>query len=310
MGPLHDPDMALSRFASRRHGVVSRSELAGLGLSPRQIARRAGAGRLVRVHRGVYAVGHTALTREGRWMAAVLAVGGPAVLSHNDAAAAWGLEPARGARIDVTTPVRNGRAAPASIRLHRVHGLEPFEVTVRDTIPITTPARTLLDRAAALDTRALEDLIAQAVRLDLFDLRPLRWALTLRPTRAGSPRLAALLDRLEGAGPADTRSPAEVAMLRLCDAYGLPAPLVNVPVEGYTIDFAWPGTRLLVEVDGYQFHSMPTAFESDRERDQVLTVAGYVVARFTKRQVERTPRVSAERLRALITACSGAPHGP
>jgi hypothetical protein len=301
MQSFRDPDRRIGALATDQHGVVARRQLAELGLTPQHIAYRIDIGRLVRIYRGVYAVGHPRLTREGRWMGAILTCGARAVLSHADAAAHWELMPARGVLIDVTTPVRAGRQPDRQrIRLHRVGTLASDEVTVHDAIPVTTPARTLLDLASILRPRALEDVIAQADRLARFDLLAIRGLLDTHPRQHGAPALRGLLDRLAGTGVAETRSALEVALLQLCDDYELPAPLANVQVAGFTVDFYWPGTNLIVETDGFAYHRMPTTFESDRDRDQVLMLAGYRVARFTYNQVTRQRAKSAKRLRNLL----------
>jgi hypothetical protein len=306
MQSSRDPDRRIGALAAEQYGVVARRQLSELGLTPQHIAYRIEIGRLIRISRGVYAVGHPRLTREGRWMGAVLTCGPRAVLSHADAAAHWELLPARGVRIDVTTPLRSGRQPDRRrIRLHRSGTLAGDEVTVRDAIPVTTPARTLLDLASALRTRALEDAIAQADRLERFDLVAVRRVLDAHPRQHGAPALRQLLDRLAGSGPADMRSPLEVAMLQLCDDHGLPAPQANVVIRGFLVDFHWPGTDLIVETDSLRYHRMPTVFESDRDRDQVLMLAGYRVARFTDNQITRQRAKSATRLRDLLTS-SGA----
>jgi hypothetical protein len=301
MQSFRDPDRRIGALATKQHGVVARRQLAELGLSPQHIAYRIDIGRLVRIFRGVYAVGHPRLTREGRWMGAVLSCGPRSVLSHADAAAHWELLPARGVLIDVMTPLRSGRGPDRRrIRLHRVGTLASDEVTVHDVIPITTPARTLLDLASILRPRALEDAIAQADRLARFDLVAVRRVLDAHPRQHGAPTLRALLDRLAGTDVAETRSALEVALLQLCDDTGLPAPLANVQIAGFTVDFQWPGTNLIVETDGFAYHRMPTTFESDRDRDQVLMLAGYRVARFTYNQLTRQRAKSAKRLRDLL----------
>jgi predicted transcriptional regulator of viral defense system len=163
---FRDPDRRIGALATEQHGVVARRQLAALGLTPQHIAYRIDIGRLIRIYRGVYAVGHPRLTREGRWMGAVLTCGPRAVVSHADAAAHWELMPARGVLIDVTTPVRSGRQPDRRrIRLHRTGTLTSDEVTVHDAIPVTTAARTLLDLASILRPRELEGAIAQADRL-------------------------------------------------------------------------------------------------------------------------------------------------
>ncbi|WCB94820.1 hypothetical protein DSM104299_03559 [Baekduia alba] len=298
-----DPDRRIGALAARQHGALERSQLRALGLSDKNIDYRIAIGRLVRLYRGVFAVGHPRLTREGRWMAAVLASGPRAVLSHGDAAAHWELAAARGVLIHASTPLRSGRRPdPGRIRLHRVGTLAADEVTRHDEIPVTTPARTLLDLASVLRPRALEDAIAQADRLDLFDLSAVRRVLGAHRRAHGAPVLRTALDRLGGAEVADTRSRLEVALLQLCDDHGLPTPIANPMIAGVLVDFHWPGTDLVVETDGFTYHRMPTAFENDRDRDQVLLLAGYRVARFTYNQVTRQRHRTAQRLRALLLA--------
>lgn len=289
--------------------MLARSQLRELGLTDKNVDYRLGLGRLLRVYRGVFAVGHARLTREGRWMAAVLASGPRAALSHGDAAAHWGLAAARGVLVHVTTPARSGRSPDAQrIRLHRIGTLTADEVTLRDDIPVTTPARTLLDVASVVRPRELEDAIAQAERLALFDLVAVQRVLDAHRRHHGAPALRAVLSRLAGADVAETRSRLEIALLQLCDDYGLPTPVANTAIAGLLVDFHWPGTDLIVETDGFSYHRMPTAFENDRDRDQVLMLAGYRVARFTYNQVKRQRRRTARRLRDLLAA-SGSP-GP
>jgi hypothetical protein len=296
-----DRDRRISELATEQHGVVARAQLRTIGLTDKNIDYRLAAGRLIRISSGVFAVGHASLTREARWMAAVLGCGKHAVLSHHDAAAHWELMPARGVLIDVTTPVRSGRQPDRRrIRLHRVGTLASDEVTVRDAIPVTTPARTLLDLASVLRPRTLEDVIAQADRLERFDLVAVRRVLDAHPRQHGAPALRMLLDRLAGAGVAETRSALEIALLQLCDDHGLPTPLTNVPIAGFIVDFHWPGTNLIVETDGYVYHSMPSSFEADRERDQLLMLAGYRVVRLTYNQVTRRRRQTARRLEDIL----------
>jgi hypothetical protein len=296
-----DPDRRLADFAALHHAVVSLAELRELGLGEGAIEYRLKIGRLHRRHRGVFSIGHEVLTREGRWRAAVLACGPRAVLSGADAAAHWGLMAARGQRFQVTTPARSGREPDRRrIALHRVGTLRAWETTIHDNIPTTTVARTLLDLAADLRPRALEDVIAQSNRLGLFDLVAARRCLDQHPRQHGAPALRHLLANLERAAPADLRSPLEVAFLQLCDDHHLPPPQANTTLAGFLVDFHWPGTTLVVETDGYAYHATPTAFESDRARDQALTLAGYTVVRFTYNQVTREPAECAARLHRLL----------
>jgi very-short-patch-repair endonuclease len=301
MGARSDPDRLIEALATHQGGVVFRVQLIAIGLGAKAIAYRVRIGRLVVEYDGVYAVGHRALTREGRWRAAVGACGKKAVLSHGDAAAHWGLMSARGQLIHVTTQSRSGRDPDRKrIRIHRVGTLRPWEITIHHGIPTTTVARTLLDLSPTLRPRAMEDVIAQSVRLGLFDLVAVRRCLDAHPRQHGAPALRRLLHDLEGVGAADLRSSLEVRFVQLCDDHQLPAPRANVPLAGFMVDFHWPGTRLVVETDGFTYHSTPWAFERDRERDQALTLAGYTVVRFTYNQITREPTVCAEHLRKLL----------
>lgn len=297
-----DPDRQIAALATVQHGPISRWQLRELGLTDKNIDYRLAKGRLFRLYPGVFAVGQTAMSREGRWMAAVLTSGPGAVLSHGDAAALWDLAPSRGAAIHVTTSSRSGRVPDRRrVRLHRVGTLSDDEKTVCAGIPVTTPARTLLDLAPSLRPRALEDVIERMDRLQLFDLVAVRRCLEAHPRQSGAPKLRMVLERLSGT---DTRSPLEVALLQLCDDYNLPTPRANTVVAGHLVDFHWPGTGLIVETDGFAFHRTRAAFDADRERDQQLALAGYRVIRFTYDQVTRRRRDTARRLRRLI-ATSG-----
>lgn len=302
MGAQNDPDHQIEALASRQGGVILRPQLLAIGLGKKAIAYRVRIGRLLVEYDGVYAVGHRALTREGRWRAAVGACGPRAVLSHADAAAHWGLMPPRGRVIHVSTPVRSGRDPDRSrIRLHRVGTLRAWECAFNEGIPTTSVARTLLDLAPLLRPRAMEDTIAHANRLGLFDLVAARRCLVEHPRQHGAPALRRLLDGLEGVGAADLRSILEVRFVQLCDDHDLPSPQTNVMVAGFMVDFCWPATKLVVETDGFTYHSTPAAFERDRERDQHLTLAGYTVLRFTYNQVTQTPEAVAHRIRRLLT---------
>ena len=302
MSPRNNTDHLIAALATRQHGPVAHRQLRDLGLTHEQIAYRLRIGRLIRHYPEVYLVGHRVLPREGRWMGAVLACGDQAVLSHADAATHWGLMPSRGSQIHVTRPSTAGRAPDRTrIKLHRVGTLRTWECTLTDGIPTTTVARTLLDLAPHMGTRAMEDVIAHANRLELFDLLAVRRCLDEHPRQHGAPALRRLLDALAGADAADLRSMLEVLLLQLSDDHQLPVPATNAQVEGFTVDFYWAHKRLIIEADSYTYHSMPSAFERDRERDQHLTLAGYTVVRFTYRQVTRQPKAVADRVRRLLS---------
>jgi very-short-patch-repair endonuclease len=245
-----------------------------MGFTDADVAWRVRAARLHRLHRGVYAVGHRVLTVEGRWMAAVLACGDGAVLSHGTAAAAWEIRPTSGGTIHVTVPSAAGRARRPGIRLHRSVTLRPEDTAVHRGIPITEPHRTLCDLARTLKGRQLEQAVNQAERLVDFG----------RLERSAPPSLRAVLQRYS---TTHTRSELEERFLRLCDDHGIPRPETNTRIEGYEVDFVWRDRRLIVEVDGYEHHRSPTAFAADRERDVVLTGMGWRVMRFTYEHVTR-----------------------
>jgi very-short-patch-repair endonuclease len=279
----------LVALAERQHGVVTRAQLLEIGLTDHAIGRRVEDGRLHRVHQGVYAVGRPTLTLKGRFIAAVLSCGSGAALSHIAAAILWGLLPERGPRIDVTVPRGGQRRRRGIVIVHR-SALPETDITTKDGIPVTTPARTLLDLADFLPRRQLERALDEAayLRLDLSALQP-------RPGRRGSGLLACVLAR-HRPGSTRTRSELEERMLSLCTRFRLPTPEVNAAIEGYVVDFVWPEARLLVETDGWKAHGTRSAFERDRRRDAELLAAGWRVLRVSYERLEREPEWIAARL--------------
>ena len=200
--------------------------------------------------------------------------------------------------MDITVGL-GGRARRPGIRLHRTRSLPPDEITQLDGLPITTPARTLLDLAAGgLRGRQLEAALDRAELLRLLDFAELQRLLARYPRRPGSPALDAVLSRYV-AGTVDTRSVLEELVLELCDAHGLPRPQVNCVIEGKVRDFYWPRARLVVEADSYTWHRSPSALDDDRERDVTLMLAGYRTLRFTWEQVTRRREYVA---RAILSA--------
>ena len=285
----------MAALARRQHGVIRRRQLAALGLGDRAIENRLRAGHLHRIYQGVYAVGHTKLTREAHLLSAVFACGDRAVLSHKSAAELWRLRPAKGPRVDVTVPSGGTRARRGAVIVHR-SPLPAEDVTVRECIPVTAPNRTLIDLADCAPRRELERAIDEALYLgwDLSSLHPL-------PGRRGAGVLAAVLHDHQ-AGTTRTRSDFEELLLDLCRQYDLPQPLVNPTIEGYEVDFVWPQARLILEADGWSAHRSRTAFERDRLRDAVLEAAGWRVIRLTWRRLTREPQVVAAQLQALLAA--------
>jgi very-short-patch-repair endonuclease len=265
------PDALVARIAGRQHGVISLTQLNAAGIDRNGVTRRVRRKRLHRLHRGVYAVGHSGLSREGRWMAAVLACGAGAVLSHRSAAELWEMLKPSGGPVHVTVPVAGGRRHRAGIRIHRVPLLPPGATTFRGGIAVTTPARTMADLCGTIPAWELRRAIRQAdfVGLPIGD---------------------------EATESDKTRSDLERRFLRLCRRYGLPKPEVNVRVGRFTVDFLWREQRLIVETDAYVSHRGRQAFEDDRARDNDMMGMGFDVLRFTDVRIVKEP----ERVAALV----------
>ncbi|MEA2275597.1 MAG: hypothetical protein QOC78_557 [Solirubrobacteraceae bacterium] len=287
---------AIGRLAAHQHGIVTARQLAARGLGRNGISRRVAAGRLHRIHHGVYAVGHPILTRHGHWLAAVLACGPDAALSHTSAAALWEIRPTDAARIDVTVPTTNGHARPG-LRIHRTPTLRPDETTHHHAIRVTTPTRTLLDLAATLPRGALQRALDQAEILELFDLTALDAMARAHAGQGGAGHLRQALESHHAATTLTT-SELEERFLALCDHHHIPRPKVNTRVADLEVDFLFTDQRLVVEVDGYRYHHTRKAFERDRQRDAILAQAGYRVLRFTHRQIAREPATVTAALRA------------
>ncbi len=291
-------ERGIASLAGRRHGVVTRGELRQLGFSDSAIDRRVAAGRLHRLHRGVYAVGHDVLTRRGRWLAAVLACGPGAALSHASAAAHWEIRRGEPARVVVSVPTAGGRARTRKT-VHRRTDLRPDEVTVRHGIPVTTAPRTALDLAATLQRAHLERLLDEIEIRELTDYPALRAIAAAHPGHRGTARLRAAL-ATHDAGSDVTRSGLETCFVQICDAHGLPRPRINQPVAGRTGDFLFPEARVVVETDTWRYHRTRRAFEDDRARDALLARAGYRTLRFTDHHLEVEPAVVAATIAGLL----------
>jgi very-short-patch-repair endonuclease len=286
---------AIVALAERQHGVVTRAQLAEIGLTDPSVGRRVENGSLWRVHKGLYAVGRPSLTREGRFMAAVLSCGPAAALSHFAAAVVWGLIRERGPRIDVTVPRGGQRRRRGAVIIHR-SALPDTDVTLNDGIRVTTPARTLIDLADVLPRRRLERAFDEAayLRLDLAPVSP-------RPGRRGAGVLAQVI-AMHAPGSTRTRSELEELMLGLCDRFRLPTPEVNVTIHDYEVDFLWRDSRLIVEVDGWAAHGTRGAFERDRRRDADLLAAGWRVLRISWERLRSEPLWVAERLAEALAS--------
>jgi very-short-patch-repair endonuclease len=278
-------DAAIARLAANQHGVVTSAQLTHTGLSRGRIADRVAAGRLHPIHRGVYAVGHRRLSNEGRGMAAVLACGEGAVLSHLSAAELWGIR-RRSRRLSggggsggppathVTVPSTAGKRRQSGILLHRSSTLTAADCTRRDGIAATRPARTLADIRLLLSPAQFNAAVREAEFL-----------------------------RLSTGGEFDSdhaRTELERRMLALCRRHRLPQPEVNVKLDRFDVDFLWRTQRLVVEVDGWESHRSRSAFEDDRARDARFAVLGYRVVRFTWRGVTGDGPGVAKTIRSLL----------
>ncbi|HEY8584088.1 MAG TPA: type IV toxin-antitoxin system AbiEi family antitoxin domain-containing protein [Capillimicrobium sp.] len=295
----------MAAIAARQHGVVSRAQLrAALGQAT--VDRWVRAGRLVRLHRGVYAYGHAALTGDGRWMAAVLACGERSTLGVRSAGASWALLTTSRTRVDVIVRGAAGRGLDL-VDAHRFR-LHPSERTERNGIPITTPMRTLVDLAAVERPHRLARAVEAAERLRLLDLAEIDAILARAPRRRGA---RALREALRAHRPehAWTRSGVERAAVALIERHGLPRPRVNAVVDGHEVDLCWPAERLVAELDTPDFHGTRAAFERDRARDAQLTAARWRVIRLTGERLRQEPEAVAAQLRALLRP-PGGPTAP
>jgi very-short-patch-repair endonuclease len=275
---LDHADRGIAKTAARQHGVVTVGQLRHAGLDKHAVRKRVKAGRLFALHRGVYAVGYAGKSQETRWMAAVLACGDLAALSHGSAAALWGFLALPVGPVDVATPRRSGRTTRRGIRLHRFKSLAPDEITRRYGIPVTTPARTITDLSGVVP--------------------PWQWRRAVRQAEISGLALGAefATDR--------TRSDVERDFLRLCRRHGIPPPEVNVRVGRWTVDFFWPQQRLAVETDSYRYHRGTIAFEDDHARDLDLRHGGFEVRRFTDRQIRQESALVVADLREALGLAS------
>jgi hypothetical protein len=273
-------DAEIGQIASRQHGVVTAAQLAGAGIDKDGVGWRVGTGRLHRLHRGVYAVGHRSLSWRGRWLAAVLAMGDGAVLSHGSAAALWQFLRPMGGPIQVTVSGDGGRRARQGIVVHRSRTLTPSHVTMRHGIAVTTPARTIEDIRTEVEPYLFRRALRQA---ELAGHRVPHLSATKR-----------------------TRSDLELLFLALCEDHGLPRPLVNHRVHGYRVDFFFVDHRLAVETDSWNYHRGSVAMEDDHARDLALRAHGIETRRYTGDQLEAAPDAVFADLKAALDGASAA----
>jgi hypothetical protein len=295
------PDRVIATLAEPQHGVVARRQLLDAGLSHRVIDRRTATGRLLPLHRGVYAVGHRRLTRHGFRFAAVLVAGPRAALSHREAAALHALVPAPGTRIELTTP---SQRRVAGVTVHRAR-LEATDVATVDGVPVTTVARTLVDLAGVVPRERLGKAMEAAERSHRLHMREIDAVLARTRGRNGQghERVKRALAQLASIGATVTRSVLEDRFLALLDAHGLPRPSANAWAETMEVDAVWPAARLAVELDGWDAHKTRDAFQRDRTRSNDLQAAGWTILRFTYADVtQRSGETAARVVRALAQA--------
>jgi very-short-patch-repair endonuclease len=275
-----------ARLATAQEGLVQHRQLIEAGVSRGAIKRLVRSGTLHPRHRGVYIVGHLALAPRANEAAALLACGEGSVISHRSAAHLWGLLERAPDVVDVTVVGHHCRPK-AGVCVHKRAKLDARYVRQRDTLPVTSPARTVIDLAADSSERELEAVIAQARARGQLRDGELELELDRAGPQAGIRRLRALLNA-DGAGGL-TRSEAERILRRLLREAELQQPKSNVNIVGWEVDFIWPEQRLVVEVDGYPFHSSRAAFERDRRKDMALRDSGYDVIRISARQLKERP---------------------
>jgi Protein of unknown function (DUF559) len=287
-------EAAISALCLAQNGVFGLDQLVDLGLSPSAVRSRLAAGRLHRIHKTVYSlVPKALLKREGLYMAAVLACGAGALLSHRSAAVVHQLRDWGYTRIEVTVPRRSARAHPG-VAVHRSTTLTAKDVTVVNTIPVTSLHRTLLDLADVVDQRQLERAFDQAEILQALDLNKINDQLARNPTRPGAKKVRRVLSE-HYIGKTPTWSENEEALLAITRSLGLPDPDVNqfivLPDGGPAIrvDFVWRDQKVVVEADSEKWHGSRQRRETDRRRDQRLVAAGWTVIRTTWSQMKDRP---------------------
>lgn len=295
--------VAVADLAGTQHGVVTRSQIVGLGASGNTVDRWLRTGRLHRIHPGVYAVGHTAITRRGRWMAAVLASGDGAVLSHRSATALYGIWGSGAGEIHVTVP-RKGRSS-RTVNRH-FSQLPDDETEVVDGIPTTSATRAVLDLAAERGEAAGERALREIEYLGIYGAVSLPAILARHPNHRGVRACREALEHLRNDPGGRLRSDLEERFIAFLDAMKIPRPRLNqwltLGDDRIQVDCLWPEPRLIVELDDWQSHGTKRGFRKDRARDRRLGVAGYRVIRITEDQIRNEADALARDLQASVIA--------
>jgi very-short-patch-repair endonuclease len=286
-------EQIIAAVASRQHGVVTRAQLLAEGLSASQVVRLVRKGTLIRVHPGVYRVGHAAASTEAVYLAAVYACGEGALLSGRAAGHLLGLSRGKPPHPEVLCPTQ--RRIPG-VLTHRTRSPHSRDATTFKKVPVTTVPRTLVDLAAVLSEEDLARACHEAqVR---FRVTPSKVELVLE-RRANSPGAGPLRRILRGEVHV-TLSKLERRFLELLRESGLPLPVTNRPAGGRRVDCRWPEHRLTVELDGYRYHSSRHAWEQDRRREREAHARGDQLRRFTYDDVFESPRPMLAELRSLL----------
>jgi very-short-patch-repair endonuclease len=290
-------DRAIARIAARQRTLITWEQLIGCGLGPDAIGYRVEVGRFRVVFRGVYSVVDGQLPPLARELAALLACGERAFLSHHTAAFAWGIRRARPFDVEVSVCGRHCKSRKG-LRVHRIRAIHPRELKRHQGLWISSPARAVLEIAATLSPAALADAVDEGLARDLFTPRQLEAVLERNRPCRGAGRLALLLG--DETSTAISRSRAEKRLLRLIRAARLPRPETNVKFGRFEPDFMWRREGLVVELDSYKFHQGPGVFQRDREKDLALRDAGFEVLRFTGEHVVHQPAVVLARVAAAL----------
>jgi very-short-patch-repair endonuclease len=286
-------ETAIAAVAGRQFGYITRAQLLRIGLGSRAIEYRVATGRLIPVYAGVYAVGYVNRTPVARACAAVLACGERAALSHGSAASLWGFYRHWDAPFEVTAPsirVREG------VKVHRTRTLTRLDLTRQLGIPVTTPARTVLDNAPRLTGKRLSRFVNDALRTPYLHVASLADVLNRNPNHPGASRLRRFAEA------PTTNSPLEDDFLEFARRYGLPKPVTNTHLLGYEIDVLYPRERVIVEVDSHGFHSDRDSFERDRKRDVVMLAARFITVRITDERMKQEAEQEARRLLEILAA--------
>lgn len=291
-GPIwHKIDIAIAEQASRQRGYITREQLLKLGLGTDAIKYRIRIGRLIRIHTGVYAVGHVPTVAQDRAYAVLLACGDGAVLSHGSPASAWGIDKVWHTPFEVTLPRRVRRPG---IRTH-IAELTQTDIRTQLGLKVTSPARTVLDIAPDLTQEEVERVVDN-LRHTYLKLHQVAAVIERYPWHPGVKALRPVTENPSG----PTRSRFERAFRAFVKRYGLPEPVINTRRHGHEPDVLFPAERVIVELDGWEFHSSRRSFRSDRARDAHYLARGYVTVRITWERLTQEPDALAAELHVIL----------